>query len=170
MKRYLIAACVAALAFTGCKTTEANYKAAYEAAKQKNEETRGIEGTVYEKIRNEAIESRLIVKNDSIPMSTVQVKIARQTASPDSVKRYSLVVNQFKQVFNATSQMNRLRSEGYPEAFLLETAEPLYYVVASSFDSPEEASAAYKKIIADKSVTMKAPFPWILRPARFPLE
>lgn len=121
-----------AVTITSCKTTEANYRAAYEAAKQKTEESRGIEGTIYEKIRNEVIDSRLIVEGDSIPMMTVNVKIAASTTTPDSVKRYSVVVNQFKQIFNAKSQMSRLRENGYPDAFVLETAEPLYYVVATT--------------------------------------
>lgn len=75
-----------AVTITSCKTTEANYRAAYEAAKQKTEESRGIEGTIYEKIRNEVIDSRLIVEGDSIPMMTVNVKIAASTTTPDQCK------------------------------------------------------------------------------------
>ncbi len=86
-----------AIGMTSCKTNESNYRAAYEAAKQKNEESRGIENTVYEKIRNEAVNSRLIVDGDTIPMMTVNVKIAQSTTTPEQVKRYSLVINQFKQ-------------------------------------------------------------------------
>lgn len=166
----LLAAAVIAVSATSCKTNESNYRAAYEAAKQKNEESRGIEGTVYEKIRNEAIDSRLIVDGDSIPMMTVNVKIASATATPEQVKKYSVVVNQFKQIFNARSQMDRLRANGYPDAFLLETAEPLYYVVAATTDDGEEAKRYYTKILKDKSIVMKSPFPWILRPARYPVK
>lgn len=166
----VIAAAVIAIAATSCKTNESNYRAAYEAAKQKNEESKGIEGTVYEKIRNEAIDSRLIVDGDSIPMMTVNVKIAATTATPDQVKKYSVVINQFKQIFNARSQMERLRANGYPDAFLLETAEPLYYVVAATTDDGEEAKRYYTKITKDKTIPLKSPFPWILRPARYPVK
>ncbi len=159
-----------AVTITSCKTTEANYRAAYEAAKQKTEESRGIEGTIYEKIRNEAIDSRLIVEGDSIPMMTVNVKIAASTTTPDSVKRYSVVVNQFKQIFNAKSQMTRLRENGYPDAFVLETSEPLYYVVATTTDDGQEAKKAYTSIRKDKSVVLRQPFPWILTPTRLPIK
>ena len=159
-----------AVTITSCKTTEANYRAAYEAAKQKTAESRGIEGTIYEKIRNEAIDSRLIVEGDSIPMMTVNVKIAASTTTPDIVKRYSVVVNQFKQIFNAKSQMSRLRENGYPDAFVLETAEPLYYVVATTTDDGQEAKKAYTNIRKDKLVVLRQPFPWILTPTRLPVK
>ncbi len=165
-----IPAVIAMMAMTGCKTTEANYRAAYEAARQKNEESRGIEGTIYERIRNEAIGSRLIADSDTVPMSTVQVKIAAGSATPEQVKQYSIVVNQFKQIFNARSLMERLRAGNYPDAFLLETGEPLYYVVAATCDDGQSAAEAYRKIAADKSVVMRAPFPWILRPASYPVK
>lgn len=159
-----------AIGMTSCKTNESNYRAAYEAAKQKNEESRGIENTVYEKIRNEAVNSRLIVDGDTIPMMTVNVKIAQSTTTPEQVKRYSLVINQFKQIFNARSQMNRLRENGYPDAFVLETGEPLYYVVAATTDDSEEAQKTYMKIQKDKSVVIRSPFPWLLIPATFPMK
>lgn len=159
-----------AVIFTGCKTNESNYRAAYEAARQKNEETRGIEGTVYEQIRKEAIDSRLIVDGDSIPMSTVNVKIAAGSTTPEQVKKYSVVINQFKQIFNARSQMERLRANGWPDAFILETAEPLYYVVAATDDDGEKAAELYARVLKDKSIVLKSPFPWLLQPARFPVK
>lgn len=172
MKRILLIYCCAAImwAATGCKTTEANYKAAYEMAKEKSAEKSPVDGTIYEQMRREAIDSRLIVSGDSIPMVTAQVTIVPGYSTPQSVKQYSVVVNQFKQVFNAKSQVDRLRAARYPDALLVATAEPLYYVVAASADSPEEIAAQFKKVAADKSIVKKAPFPWILRPASYPLK
>lgn len=166
----LVALTAFTITATSCKTNEANYRAAYEAAKQKNEDSRGIEGTIYEKIRNGAIDSRLIVDGDSIPMMTVNVKIAAETATSEQVKKYSVVINQFKQIFNAKSQMTRLRENGYPDAFVLETAEPLYYVVATTTDNGEEARQSYIKIQKDKSIVLKSPFPWILQPSSLPVK
>lgn len=170
VKIAMAATALLAMTVTSCKTNESNYRAAYEAAKQKNEESRGIEGTIYEKIRNEAVDSRLIVEGDTIPMMTVNVKIAAETTTPENVKEYSVTVNQFKQIFNAKSLMTRLRENGYPDAFLLETAEPLYYVIATTTDNAEDAKDSYRKIRNDKSVSLKAPFPWILSPARMPVK
>ncbi len=171
MKRFLIGICVPTLLLsTGCKTTEANYRAAYEVAKEKSAEKSLVDGTIYDQMRREAIDSRLVVNGDSIPMVTVQVSTVADYSTPQSVKRYSVVVNQFKQVFNAKSQVNRLRTSGYPEALLVVTAEPLYYVVAVSVDNPEEAAAEYFKVLDDKSIVKKNPFPWILRPASYPVK
>ncbi|MDE6458082.1 MAG: hypothetical protein K2L31_05710 [Muribaculum sp.] len=80
------------------------------------------------------------------------------------------MINQFKQIFNARSQMNRLRENGYPDAFVLETGEPLYYVVAATTDDSEEAKKTYLKIQKDKSVVIRSPFPWLLIPATFPMK
>ncbi len=171
MRFFLSVLCIAMLlAASGCKTTEANYRAAYEVAKEKSAEKSPVEGTIYDQMRREAIDSRLIVKGDSLPMLTVQVATVPQYSTPETVKQYSVVVNQFKQVFNAKSQVARLRESGYPGALLVVTAEPLYYVVAESVATPDDAAAAFKKVMDDKNIVMKSPFPWILRPAVYPLK
>lgn len=164
----LIIAVIAAIAMlSGCKTSEANYRAAYQAAKEKSDENSGIDDTIYDRIRKEAISSRLIVGTDSIPLSTVNVRLTEGCGTPEQFKPYSIVVNQFKQVFNAKSLMNRLRDNGH-NAIVVETAEPLYYVIAGSYETAEEAAAAYHKIKSDKNIVLKEPFPWILRPVRLP--
>lgn len=172
MRLLLLASCAAALlmAATGCKTTEANYRAAYEMAKEKSMDKSPVDGTIYEQMRREAIDSRLIVGGDSIPTVTAQVTVVPGYSTPDTVKPYSVVVNQFKQIFNAKSQVERLRAAGYPDALLVKTAEPLYYVVAAGAATPEEIAVAFKKVIDDKSIVKKTPFPWVLRPAIYPLK
>lgn len=161
---------IASFAISGCKTSEENYKAAYEIARQKKEEASGVGSDVYDKMKKEAIDTRLIVDGDSLPMNTVNVKVAAQSIDPAEVKQYNIVVNGFKQVFNAKSQMTRLKAAGYTGAFLLENADALYYVVAGSYTTAEEATAAYNDIVKDRNVVVKAPYPWILRPARFPVR
>ncbi len=157
---------------TGCKTSEKNYREAYLMAKEKAEETSGIDNTIYDRIRREAIASRIVTSaGDSLPTMTVGVQCAPDGfATPDNVKRYSLAVAQFKQVFNARSLATRLRDNGsWPDAMVLQTAEPLYYVIVSTADTPEEIGADYQRLIKEKSVAMKEPYPWILTPARFPV-
>ncbi|MCM1332228.1 MAG: SPOR domain-containing protein [Bacteroides sp.] len=172
MKRIILISCFAAImwAATGCKTTEANYRAAYEVAKEKSAEKSPVDGTIYDQMRREAIDSRLIVDGDSIPMVTAQIATVPGYSTPQDVKRYSVVINQFKQVFNAKSQVDRLRASGYSGALLVVTAEPLYYVVAAGADSAEEAAVLFKKVSDDKSIVKKSPFPWVLRPAIYPLK
>lgn len=164
--------CAVVFMTTGCKTNEQNYRAAYLAAKEKADESSGIENTIYDRIRREAVSSRLVTEQgDSLPVMTVAVQCTPDGfAVPDSVKRYSLVVAQFKQVFNARSLATRMRQSGsWPNAMVLQTAEPLYYVVASTASTPEEIDRDYRRLLNEKSVAMKEPFPWILTPSRFPV-
>ncbi len=166
----LAAGCIASMTFVSCKTNEANYRAAYEAVKEKTETDSGIEGTIYERIRKESVQSRTIVGRDTIPTMTVAVKCVAGVSVPDDVKQYNIAVSQFKQVFNAKSLVDRLRSEGYDSATLVVTAEPLYFVIAATTSSPEEAAAAYEIICADKRIFTKTPYPLLLKPQRYPLS
>ncbi len=157
---------------TGCKTSEKNYREAYLVAKEKATETSGIDNTIYDKIRREAVASRLVTaQGDSLPTMTVGVQCTPDGyAVPDSVGRYSLAVAQFKQVFNARSLASRLRQNGsWPGAMVLQTAEPLYYVVVATSSSLDQIASDYKRLTEGNSVAMKDPYPWILIPARVPL-
>lgn len=83
----LIIAVIATIAMlSGCKTSEANYRAAYQAAKEKSDENSGIDDTIYDRIRKEAISSRLIVGTDSIPLSTVNVRLTEGCGTPEQFK------------------------------------------------------------------------------------
>lgn len=171
MKIYipLAASAVVAGMLVSCKTNEANYRAAYEAVKEKTEADSGIEGTIYEKIRKESVSSHTVIGTDTIPTLTVAVKCVKGLSTPSEVKPYNIAVSQFKQVFNARSLMERLRADGYKSATVVETAEPLYYVIAVTTDSVDEAAAAYEIIKADKRVYTRTPYPLLLRPQRYPL-
>ena len=87
------------------------------------------------------------------------------TASRETVKRYNIVVGQFKQVFNARQMRERLMAGGYPDAFIIHTREPLYYVVTQTVATPEEALAAYERVKADRNIVLRDPLPFVLRPA-----
>ncbi|MCM1518916.1 MAG: SPOR domain-containing protein [Pseudoflavonifractor sp.] len=162
MKRlFIFCALVAALAVTGCKTNEKNYRAAYEMARQN--ERAGIDSTIYEKIRREARPSTLDVDGRTLPVLTVAVRL---TPGDDAVKRlypYCVAVAQFKQLFNARAMVKRLRDNGYV-AFLVENREPLYYVIAGGAYAPDEAISVFDRISSDGSVVLREPYPFILRP------
>jgi hypothetical protein len=156
--------------FISCRTTEENYREAYEAVKEKVDADSGIDGTIYEKIRKEAINSQTIVRGDTVPTMTVAVKCVDGLSTSGDVKQYNIAVAQFKQLFNAKSLMTRLRNNGYSGATVVVTAEPLYYVIAATVDSPEEAAGAYDKVRNDKTVYARTPYPLLLRPQRYPLQ
>lgn len=159
------ALCVAA-AFTGCKTTEKNYREAYEMAKDKQTQTGGVDSTIYANLRKQGKPAVIAVGGDSLVYRTVTIGFPKDCgASHETVKRYNIVVGQFKQIFNARAMRQRLLDGGYDGALVLQTREPLYYVVATSVATPEEALAALKRVKADGSLSLRDPMPWVLRPS-----
>lgn len=154
------------LSVSSCKTNENNYRQAYETAVAKNREASGVDSTIYARIRNSARTSDLVVGPDSLPMRTEYVGYTENGgASREMLKRYNVVVGQFKQVFNARAMCTRLQNGGYPEAFIVHTREPLYYVCTNTCAGAEEAATALAKVKADKSIVLRSPLPFILRPA-----
>ncbi len=155
-----------AMMAVGCKTTESNYRQAYETAVAKNRDSSGVDSTIYAKIRNSARTSDLVVTGDTMPMRTEYIGYTEDGgASRETIGRYNVVVGQFKQVFNARQMRARLQSSGYDSAFIIHTREPLYYVCTQACATPEEAEKAFVRVKDDKSIVLRDPLPFILRPA-----
>lgn len=155
-----------ALLSVSCKTNENNYRQAYETAVTQKRESSGVDSTIYARIRNSARMSDLVIGADSLPMRTEFVGYTENGgASREMLKRYNVVVGQFKQVFNAREMRTRLQGAGYPDAFIIHTREPLYYVCTATCPTAEEAAKAFEKVKADKSIVLRDPLPFILRPA-----
>lgn len=143
--------------FVSCKTTEKNYKDAYDIAVQKNKD--GMDDDTYNKIKNESKAPVTVVGNDSVRMRTEFIKIA--DGAPDELKKYSIVVGEFRQIFNARSFRDRLKEKKYP-AYVVENRDALYYVIVHGFDNETEAAAYLKNI--NKNIPFRLPVeePWIL--------
>lgn len=172
MKRFpiLIAvmAVLVAMVVTSCKTTEDNYRKAYQAAVEQRQESTGLDSTIYGRIRNSAIRSHLVVEGDSLPLKSEYVGYTDGGgATRDNLKRYNIVVGQFRQVFNARQMRERLMGAGYPDAMIVHTREPLYYVITETVSTPDEALKAWRKVEADRNLVLKAPLPFVLRPSHF---
>lgn len=168
MKPYLPLILLGLLAATACKTTQENYQKAYEAAVAQREDNQriGIDSTIYGRIRNQARMSILTVGTDSLPLRTETIGYTDGGgASRETLRRYNVVVGQFKQVFNARQMRERLIAGGYDGAVIVHTREPLYYVVAGSVQSGPEAAALMQRVKDDKSLVLRAPLPFILRPS-----
>ncbi|MDE7154042.1 MAG: SPOR domain-containing protein [Muribaculaceae bacterium] len=166
MKQLLILTIACLSLLTACKPSEKNYRQAYEAAKAKEDAT-PLEETIYANIRKEARNQTVIFGNDTIPMTTQYVSFTTEAGGDvKNFHRYNIVVAQFKQLFNAKAMLRRTIDAGYPDAFVVQTREPLYYVVARSVVTPAEARAALDSVAAEKRVPMKEPAPWILRTPR----
>lgn len=143
--------------FISCKTTEKNYKSAYDIAVQKNKD--GIDENTYNKIINESKAPVTVIGNDSVRMKTEFIKIT--DGNPEELKKYSIVVGQFKQIFNARSFRDRLKSNKYP-SYVVENRDSTYYVIAQGFDDETEAALYLKNI--NKNIPFRIPLedPWIL--------
>ena len=151
-----------------CKTTEENYRQAYEAAAEQRRESTGLDSTIYGRIRNSAVTSWLVVNGDSLPMRKEYIGYTDGGGSSrDNVKRYNVVVGQFRQVFNAKQMRQRLIDNGYDSAMIVHTREPLYYVVTSTASTPAATLEAWRKVNSDKNLVLKSPLPFILSPAHF---
>ncbi|MDE6176056.1 MAG: SPOR domain-containing protein [Paramuribaculum sp.] len=162
----LLAAAAAVSGMTSCKTTEQNYKSAYEVAKARQNDNGGLDSTVYSRLRPQGKGAAMAVGSDSLAFNTVTIGYTADCgASAETVKRYNIVVGQFKQIFNAKAMRKRLIDQGYEGAMVVHTREPLYYVIASSCATPEEALAELRRVGDDGRLKLKEPFPWVLRPS-----
>ncbi|MBD5224993.1 MAG: hypothetical protein HDS68_03370 [Bacteroidales bacterium] len=161
MRKLIIAiscALAAGCVFTGCKTTEANYAAAYEIAREKRDA--GLTAEAAEGLKREAAIAGTVYNGDSIPLKGIYVKrIEGADAKP-----YTVVVASFKQLFNSRSVMKRLETGGWNEPVLLQDPrDEVYYVGAMTTASLDSAVSALRRIENDPPLQMKALCPFILR-------
>ena len=161
-----------ALAFTilipSCKPSEKNYRKAYErtmAARDSSDTD--FDETIYGRYRKQLVSTPVIVGNDTLDARTQNISVTPDGGGiNESIKPYMVVIGGFKQLFNARSLRERLLDLGYPGAFLVQTAEPYYFVVAKACTTPEEAIATIKVLKANPPIPMRNGFPWVLQPAR----
>lgn len=153
-------------ALTACKTTEANYRAAYEKAVADNDrDVTPFEATIYNRIRSQMREQTYTLEGKEIKTYSIRVKVTEDGGGiREWLKRYNLVVAEFKQVFNARSMRQRLVDSGFPRTFIVENGEPYYYIIVDSTNDLGEAAAFADSIRAEGNfpLPLKDGFPYIL--------
>lgn len=153
-----------------CRTTEANYRAAYDKA-MAGRDSLDVEGEIYGSFRRQLNAAEIIAGTDTIQVKVQHVKVMEEDGTgPAELRAYCVVAGQFKQRFNAMSLRDRLIGDGYAGAFVVETAEPYYYVVASAHDSAKEAADALAGIKEAAPIVMREPVPFILHDPRTSLR
>lgn len=157
---FIAVAIAAAISFNSCKTNEKNYKAAYDIAVNKKKAMDGVDSVTYGKILAEKKQATAIVAGDSVRLVTEYVNMVDD--SPSLMKKYNVVVGEYKQIFNARSFRDRLKAEKKP-AYVVMDAKHMYFVVVEGFDTSAEAAEYLKNI--RKTVKMRIPIenPWILK-------
>lgn len=160
---FVIIAAAAVTAFAGCKTTEENYRRAYERSQQTV--SADLDSTIYGRIRREATEELYTIGSDTVSMRRehFSVTAGQPEVNFNSVKRYNIVVAQFKQLFHAKSVCKRFKDAGYPDSFIVETREPLYYVVVASTQDAVEARDLMLKVEQKPPFKLQDNMPFILR-------
>lgn len=149
---YLLLTLMAFAAVWSCKTSEANYRSAYEKAIAGRDSLTALENTIYGKHRRNTTTSLAVQGKDTVEMISTHVRVTDGGGGiRENLKPYSVVVGQFKQLVNAKSLRERLVDAGYPTAFVVETAEPFYYILLNSYPTREEAVKACISVRSDKS-------------------
>lgn len=165
MKRLIyISASLLLLSVAACKTTEANYRSAYEAAKQK--QLTG-DSLIDQGLLDQQRPKPMVFGTDTLPVRTEYIGYTKGGGADSDksvVKRYCVVVGKFRQTFNARSMRERLMENGYPRALVLHNNMKEYYVVANTTPDPHIARLMLDSVLADTSLVLKSPYPYVLRP------
>ncbi len=152
------------MALASCKTSEANYRAAYEKTIAAREEADNE--TIYGAERRNLTAQAVISGQDTIPVVIEHVSAVEKDGQKGVVMPYNVVAGRFKQKFNAFSLRDRLVDAGYKEAFVVQTAEPYYYIITGAYSDVKEAQAALSRLKSDEPVAMTPPVPFILHDPR----
>ncbi len=147
---------------TGCRTSEENYRAAYERAISGRDSVMAADSALYGAVRRETG-----VRTVEMPdgrRQKVYTRFVRPVAdgggSVENLHRYNVVAGRFRQLFNAVSMRGRLVGAGYASAFVVESSEPYYYVVLSSHRTIEDAAGAMDSFPA--VISVRPPMPILL--------
>ena len=144
MKKYMVmcAGLCAALAFTGCKSSESAYRKAYEKAKA--QEASGVtdpnQGTeeiavVAPVVEKPATETVVVDNADNVPVRQESLSVVNGAG----LKSFSVIVGSFSVQANAEGLQSTLRSQGYDAQVAYNSANQMYRVVAATFDTKPEA-------------------------------
>lgn len=163
MKKLILTAAVCAL-LAGCKTNEANYRQAYEVAKQKYENTDTV-STGSHRLQQYAQPHAVAIGTDTLMVLTEPLNaVSGEGMTSSQIKHYNVVAGRFRQIFNARQMRQRLMGAGYGATAILASPMPLYYVVTLSTDTASQAAAEVRKLEADSTLKFRDPLPFVISP------
>lgn len=159
MKRLLY--CITmALLLTACYTTEENYKAAYDKAKERTRENMG--GTIYDMSQAERVRATEIINGDSVRLLRSYFNVVDDKY--EATKKYGVVVAEFDQLINARSYRDRLKqNEGFQSYVVYTNREKKYCVVAQAYNEKEPAALFIRNIKQHMKMKVLVPRPYILQ-------
>lgn len=146
-KIWFAAAVMAAVGFVGCKPTEKNYKAAYDAALQKREAAVAADadlGIPEGGLQQLDGPQRRVVNGDTVYLLVERIRFF--DGEEHEMHKYNVAVSGYKMKTNCAAQVSDLFTKGY-KAFGARNAEGTFYVIAGSFDTLDEAAAFDKAFV-----------------------
>lgn len=151
-----------------CRTTEANYRAAYEATKASQKAAADDDGLDENTRRLLAAnrkerQSQQIVGNDTISIVTLFANLEQGPEGMSRMPKYAVVANAFSQVFNARALCTRLQEAGFAGAYIFRTSTPDYYVAAGGSDNIGEIPAIREALAKAGNPGSRAGFPAVIR-------
>ena len=150
MKKYIVlcAGLCVAMAFTSCKSSESAYKQAYLKAKQQEE----LQQQQQPVVQAQQPETNVVVPLEEKPATQTQVvdntdnvKVTQERVSLISgsgLKNFSVVVGSFSLEANAVGLQQQLNNAGYNAQIVKNEDRNMYRVIATTFDTKEEAAAS----------------------------
>lgn len=153
-KIFAISACVCiAMAVTSCKSKESAYKAAYEQAmaqnaalqqQQQQQQQTVVETPVVTPVVTTPVTETKVVSNtnDNVAVRTEGLSVI----DGKPLRAFSVVVGSYGVRANADRVAASLRAQGYDARIALNSERGLYRVIASSFDSKNEAVASRDRL------------------------
>ena len=158
--KHLLYCITLALLLTACYTTEENYKAAYDKAKERTRENMG--GTIYDMSQAERVRATEIINGDSVRLLRSYFNVVDDKY--ENTKKFGVVVAEFDQILNARSYRDRLKqNEGFQSYVVFANREKKYCVVAQAFDEKEPAALFLRNIKQRMKMKVLVPRPYILQ-------
>lgn len=142
VKKFLTCvAIIGAFALVSCKSSESNYRMAYEKAKaqemaeQQTTEPVSVQPVV--SVQTPATESNANVRSERL-----------NVMNGGTLKAYNVVCGSFKSVDNANNLRNTLVNAGYSAQVAQNPETGMYRVIASSFENKADAVTSRDKLRA----------------------
>ena len=142
MKKYAIvcAGLCLAMAFTSCGSSEKAYRKMYEKAQaadaaQKSEQPTEEVAVVTPVVEKPASETVVVDNSDNVPVRQGKYSVV----SGAGLKAFSVVVGSYSVQANAEGMQGQLNNKGYAAQVAYDSATRMYRVVATTFDTKNEA-------------------------------
>lgn len=143
-KPILVGAILIALTFVGCKPTERNYQAAYDAALQKREAARAEDNLPATGLLSDDGPQLRVLDGDTV---YVLRETLRQADGKRIAGRWSVAVGEYRMDTNAKANAEALRSQGWPDAFTAKATGGRWYTLlrsVSTLDSARNISVGFR--------------------------